>query len=104
FVIPQEGSTITFDNFVIPTGCDNLELAYKFINFMYEPENAAENMNHVMYVMPNKTAISLVDESLRNNPAFAIPTEDLINKRCQPLEDLGDANRFYTDAWDRVRN
>ncbi|MDO5463067.1 MAG: spermidine/putrescine ABC transporter substrate-binding protein [bacterium] len=102
FVIPQEGSTITFDNFVIPTGCDNLELAYKFINFMYEPENAAENMNHVMYVMPNKTAISLVDESLRNNPAFAIPTEDL--KRCQPLEDLGDANRFYTDAWDRVRN
>lgn len=102
FVIPQEGATITFDNFVIPTGCDNLDLAYKFIDFMYQPENAALNMNQIMYVMPNKTALPLVDKKLLNNPAFSIPKEDL--KRCKPIKDLGEANDMYTKEWDRVRN
>lgn len=102
FVIPQEGATITFDNFVITKDCDNLDLAYKFINFMYRPESAAMNMNKVMYVMPNLAAAPLIDEELRKNPAFTISETDLL--RCKPLKDLGDANDMYNDAWDRVRN
>lgn len=102
FVIPQEGATITFDNFVIPKDCDNLELAYAFINFMYQPENAALNMNTVMYVMPNKAAMSLVNESLRNNPAFNIPAAQL--STCKPLKDLGPYNEVYNKAWEQVRH
>jgi spermidine/putrescine transport system substrate-binding protein len=109
FVIPQEGATVTFDNFVILKTSDNVDLAYKFINFMYQPENAAKNMNEIKYVMPNNMMLSetesvfeLIDEKLRNNEAFVIPTEDL--KRCKPLKDLGEANAMYNNAWDRVRN
>lgn len=102
FVIPQEGATVTFDNFVITKDSDNVDLAYQFIDFMYRPENAAKNMNEIMYVMPNSAALERVDEALRTNPAFAIPAEAL--QRCKPLKDLGEANAMYNDAWDRVRN
>jgi spermidine/putrescine transport system permease protein len=109
FVIPKEGATVTFDNFVIPKKAVNIDLAHEFINFMYRPENAAKNMNEIMYVMPNnmmlsetESVVDLIDEELRENSAFMIPTEDL--KRCKPLKDLGELNDLYNDAWDRVRN
>jgi spermidine/putrescine transport system substrate-binding protein len=101
FVIPEEGTTVTFDNFVIHKNSANVELAHAFINFMYRPEVAAANMNEIMYVAPNTEAVKLVDEQLRNNPAFSIPAE--VRARCFPTWDLGDENVRYIKAWDRIR-
>ena len=42
YVVPVEGSNIWFDNMVIPTTAKNVEAAHKFINFMLDPENAAQ--------------------------------------------------------------
>lgn len=101
FVIPEEGSTVTFDNMAIMKDSKNKDLAYKFIDFLYRPEIAAMNMNEIQYVMPHKTAVGLVDEELRSNPAFLIPEADF--KRCAPLQDLGDKNKLYNDAWDKIK-
>ena len=46
-------------------------------------------------------AMGLVDEELRANPAFLIPEADF--KRCAPLQDLGDKNKLYNDAWDKIK-
>ena len=51
--------------------------------------------------MPHKTAVGLVDAELRANPAFLIPEADF--KRCAPLQDLGDKNKLYNDAWDKIK-
>lgn len=101
FVIPEEGTTVTFDNFVIHKNSTNVDLAHAFINFMYRPEVAAANMNEIMYVAPNAEAVKLVDEQLRNNPAFAIPAD--VRARCFPTWDLGNENARYIKAWDRIR-
>ena len=101
FVIPEEGSTVTFDNLAIMKDSKSKDLAYKFIDFLYRPEIAAMNMNEIQYIMPHNKAIALVDEELRANPAFLIPEEDF--KRCIPLQDLGDKNKLYNDAWDRIK-
>lgn len=45
YVVPAQGSNLWFDNIVIPKTCKNKEAAYKFINFMLEPKNAAQNAN-----------------------------------------------------------
>ncbi|MBQ9693983.1 MAG: spermidine/putrescine ABC transporter substrate-binding protein [Kiritimatiellae bacterium] len=101
FVIPEEGSTVTFDNFVIHKNAANPTLAHAFINFMYRPEIAAANMDEIMYVTPHTEAVKLVDEKLRSNPAFTIPED--VRARCTPLRDLGDENIRYIKAWDRIR-
>lgn len=101
FVIPEEGSTVTFDNFVIHKNSANPELAHKFINFMYRPEISAANMDEIMYVSPHTTAVTMVDEKLRSNPAFTIPED--VRARCTPMRDLGEDNIRYIKAWDRIR-
>jgi spermidine/putrescine transport system substrate-binding protein len=101
FVIPEEGTTVTFDNFVIHKNSANVDLAHAFINFMYRPEISAANMNEIMYVAPNTEAVKLVDEQLRNNPAFTIPAD--VRARCYPTWDLGNENVRYIKAWDRIR-
>jgi spermidine/putrescine transport system substrate-binding protein len=40
FVLPQEGTSISQDNFVIPVSARNPDLAFKFIDFLLEPENS----------------------------------------------------------------
>ena len=45
YVVPEEGATIFSDNYAIPKGAKNKELAEKFINFMMEPEVSAKTMN-----------------------------------------------------------
>lgn len=101
FVIPEEGSTVTFDNFAIMKDSAHKDLAYKFINFIYRPEICAENMNVIQYVTPHKTAVDLVDDELKNNPAFTIPEADFA--RCVPLRDMGEKNTVFNKAWDRIR-
>ncbi|MBO7329008.1 MAG: spermidine/putrescine ABC transporter substrate-binding protein [Lentisphaeria bacterium] len=101
FVIPKEGSTVTFDNFAIYKNSPNKDLAHAFINYMYRPAVSAKNMNEIMYVSPNTEAVKLVDEQLRKNPAFLIPED--IRSRCTPLEDLGKENVKYIKAWDKIR-
>ena len=48
--IPQEGSAMWFDGWVIPKYAKNLKAARYFINFMCMPENALRNMDMTGYV------------------------------------------------------
>lgn len=48
YSVPEEGSNIWYDGWVLPKGA-NEELAYAFINFLSDPENAAINMNYIGY-------------------------------------------------------
>ena len=48
--IPQEGSAMWFDGWVIPKYARNIKAARYFINFMCKPENALRNMDMTGYV------------------------------------------------------
>lgn len=101
FVIPKEGSTVTFDNFAIMKNSKKIDLAHKFIDFMYRTEVATANMNEILYLMPHKEAVHMVKDELKNNPAFNLPLED--RSRCIPLRDMGTDQQLYTSAWDRIK-
>ena len=53
FFVPEEGTNIWVDAFVIPVGANN-EMAYEFINFMMKYESALENTEFVGYSTPRK--------------------------------------------------
>ena len=50
YVVPEDGSIVWFDGWVIPKYAKNVEAARYFINFMCKPENALRNMDVIGYV------------------------------------------------------
>ncbi len=53
YVVPEEGSTVWFDGWVIPKYAQNISAATLFINFMCRPDIAIRNMEETGYVSAN---------------------------------------------------
>lgn len=87
YVIPDEGSNLWFDNFVIPHTARNTDAAYAFINFMLDPENAAQNAEYVGYSTPNQAAMELLPAEIIEDEQF-YPSEE-IRENLEVYEDLG---------------
>jgi spermidine/putrescine transport system substrate-binding protein len=68
YVIPEEGGNIWVDYFIVARHAVNPELAHAFLNFINEPENAAQMATFVYYATPNLAAEKLLDEEFLNNP------------------------------------
>ena len=49
YYIPDEGSNIWFDGFVMPSGSKNYDAVYKFLEFISRPETVYRNMNYTGY-------------------------------------------------------
>ncbi len=101
YAVPDEGSNIFFDSMVILDTCDNLDAAYKFINFLLDPEVATVNFEYIGYSTPNAAVMDMISEDYLSNNAFN-PTDDVIN-RCTVFHDLGDFTQVYSDAWQEVK-
>ena len=68
YAIPEEGSAIWFDGWVIPKYAKNVKAANYFINFMCKPENAIRNMDMTGYV--SAVGGSEVLESMEDSESF----------------------------------
>lgn len=87
YSVPEEGSNLWFDNMIIPKTAGNVEGAHKFINFMLDPEVAAQNADYVGYSTPNINAIDLMDPEVTGDERF-YPTEE-IRDRLEVYQNLG---------------
>jgi len=54
FVFPEEGAMNWFDTMVIPIGAPNGVAAAEFMNYVYDPVNAAKITSYVQYISPVK--------------------------------------------------
>ncbi len=61
FVAPKSGALGWIDTFAIPAKAKNVEAAYKWINFMLEPKNAAYFTNDQGYGTASNGAIEFLD-------------------------------------------
>lgn len=50
YCVPDEGSTVWFDGWVIPKYAKNVKAASYFINYLCRPDNAIRNMDYIGYV------------------------------------------------------
>lgn len=49
YYVPDCGSNIWFDGMVMPSGAQNIDEAYEFINFICDEQNAVDNMDYIGY-------------------------------------------------------
>ncbi|PLR96506.1 ABC transporter substrate-binding protein [Bacillus sp. T33-2] len=93
YVVPKEGSNLWFDNMVIPKTAKNIEAAHQFINFMLDPEIAAQNAEYVSYSTPNKEALKYMPEDMVNDERFYPPPA--LTEKLEVYENLGKKNLAY---------
>lgn len=101
FLVPQEGLSISCDDLVILKDSKASALAHRFINFLHDPEVAAENSLAINYLCPNAAAYAKLPEEFRNNPAVKL--DPAVQAKCEVIRDLGTDNAKYTRVWDQIK-
>lgn len=103
YVIPEEGTNLWLDSWVIPANAPNKENAEKWINFLCRPDIAKKNFEYITYPTPNKGAFDLLDPELRNNKTL-FPELDVL-KNSEVYKYLGDqVDSLYNEAWKEVKS
>jgi spermidine/putrescine transport system substrate-binding protein len=97
YVIPAEGCTIWQDNLAIPVGAPHAYTAHIFINFLHEPEVAAQNAEWVGYGTPNAAAKEFIDPEILADEGIYPPPD--VAASLQWIEDVGDALELYDRIW-----
>ena len=120
YVVPEEGSTVWFDSWVIPKYARNVKAASWFIDFMCRPDIAIRNMEETGYVSANgaiEVLESQIDDecepidisyffgpdasSVRVNPVL-YPDKAVID-RCALEHDWGADTDKLLAMWSRVK-
>ena len=119
YAIPESGSSVWFDGWVIPKYAQNTKAARYFINFMCKPENALRNMDMTGYVsvvgdrqileaMSDSTEYAPIDASYFFGPeadsAYVNPVmypDRKVIERCGMMHDGGTEDLLK--MWSRIK-
>jgi len=102
FALPKEGFTIAFDEFVVSSKAARKDLAYAFINYIYDGDVAKVNMEYVCGPSPVKPGIDQLDADYRE--LIMLTPEQL--KHGQILKSFDGQTQvmdLYSKAWDRIK-
>ena len=119
FTVPQEGSNVWFDGWVIPKYAVNVKAATYFIDFMCRPDIAIRNMDVTGYVSANgdiSVLESQVDEELDPiDVSYFFPGADSVRvdpvlypdratiELCALEHDWGEDTAKLIEMWSRVK-
>lgn len=121
YVVPDEGSNVWFDGWVIPKYAKNVKAAQYFINFLCRSDIAIRNMDEIGYVSvigTDEVLQSRIDpeayeplnasyffgegnDSICVNPV-QYPDQSVID-RCAMMHDSGDRTEAMLAMWSRVK-
>ena len=76
YSIPKEGTIVWFDMLAIPTDAKHPKNAHAFINYLMDPQVAANNSNFVNYANGNGASFAMVSDEVKNDPGI-YPTPEV---------------------------
>jgi spermidine/putrescine transport system substrate-binding protein len=79
FICPKSGALGWIDTFAIPAKSKNVKAAYKWINFILKPKNAAYVTNHSGYMTVSKDASKYLNEEIKENYKRTYSPQDIKN-------------------------
>ena len=99
----SEGIPVGSDNFVVPVNAEHPGTALLFMEYMLDPENAAQNVEWIGYPMPYEGAPTEAFQGLvKDDPEINVTTEDLENG--QQFKNLkGDGRLAWDEVWTEFR-
>jgi spermidine/putrescine transport system substrate-binding protein len=79
FVAPKEGAMTWMDSFALPKGAKNTEQAYAWINFSYDPRNAAAFTNESRFGTAVQGAADFLEPSFKKQYEESFSKKDIDN-------------------------
>ncbi|MFL5687721.1 MAG: PotD/PotF family extracellular solute-binding protein [Chloroflexota bacterium] len=101
YYLPKEGAVRGSDTMVLLAGAQHPVAAHLFINFMLDPQIAADNTNLIGYMGPNEAAKQYIDPAILGDPT--VNPDKAVIETLQELQDLGDDEKKYQDRWATLR-
>ncbi len=99
FKIPEEGANMGTDAMCIPTAAVNSELAHKFINFFYDPDNAAKSVSYTGYPTPVEGVAERIEASFAER--IYLPMDIL--RKCEfPMPLQAGEDEIFTQIWEEI--
>lgn len=102
FTIPKEGAMLFADSLAIPANAPHKDLAHEFLDFVMEPEIAAEISLTTGYSTPSRAGRALLPAGVRDNPAMFPDAATM--KLLRAYEDLGAAATRHDRLWTEVKS
>lgn len=103
YVVPEEGTNLWIDGWVIPKNALHKENAEKWINFLCRPDIAKKNFEYITYSTPNVGAQALLDSEYLDNEAV-FPDMDEVLQKGEVYHYLGEEDDAkYNDRWKTVK-
>ena len=102
FALPKEGFSIGFDEMVVAKDARRKDLAYAFINYIYDGDVAAANMNFICCLNPVQPGLDKTDPEYLK---LLLPDEATL-KHGQVLISFDDKPAvmdLYNKAWDKIK-
>ena len=100
YSIPKEGTVIWFDMLTIPSDAKHVGNAHLFIDYLMDPQVAANNSNTVKYANGNAASFQFVSDVVKNDPSV-YPTAEVKAKLFPELATNEEYTRLLTRAWTR---
>lgn len=102
YFVPRTGSPAWVDCLCIPKDAAHKENAYKFLEYMLQPEVIAKCTNFTNYANGNAASKKFVDAAVLNDPAV-YPSEDIIKLLWAPKPFNEEQDREMTRAWQQIK-
>jgi putrescine transport system substrate-binding protein len=102
FTVPKEGACISYDAFLIPVAAPDADAAYRFIDFLLEPQVIAAITNEIHYGNNNRAADRYVEAAIRQDPSI-YPGQQMRSRLYQQAEAGPDTERIRTRTWTAVK-
>jgi len=100
--IPKEGSLLWVDSLAIPKDAKNVDNALKFIDYLNDPQVAANGVNYVSYASPNNAALPMVNDDIKNNVSI-YPTDEVRKNLFPDAVADPDLERLRTRTWTKIK-
>ncbi|WP_448654261.1 polyamine ABC transporter substrate-binding protein [Pseudomonas fluorescens] len=101
--IPKEGAGSFYDMVAIPKDAENVDAAYKFMNYLLEPKVMAAITNSVRFPNGNEKATPLVDKDITSDPGIYPSAE--VQAKLYAIADLPAATqREMTRSWTKIKS
>ena len=102
FALPKEGFAIAFDEMVVAKSAKRKDLAYAFINYIYDGDVAKVNMEYICGPNPVKPGIDQLDPEYRDLIVLN-PDQLKHGQLIKSFDGQQAVMDLYNKAWDRIK-
>jgi putrescine transport system substrate-binding protein len=103
YYVPKTGAPAWVDCMCIPVDAPNVENAYKFLEYLLQPEVIAKCTNFTNYANGNLASKKFVDPAVLSNPAV-YPDEVTLKRLWTPAPLNEDQSNGMTRAWSEIKS